>query len=372
MHISLFSILMTILWSTLLIALFLMLRKKVSLLHVCSIQAIILLYLFCAVRLAVPIELPWTKVVSGGRFYRWLYWILGYPIGVFPVYEILLFIWLAGAVWNLGKYFLQYRKASSYLNGLPKNLDRDAMNMLQEWDADSRIQIFRCTEVKAPCCMGIWNKRILLPEKAYTEGDLRYILLHEYTHLKHNDILFKVLIRVLCGIYWWNPLLLWMKKDVNQSVEIRCDLSVTGHLEKAERADYLEVMLDAFRESTDTAPLTGSAGLVENHSASLMERFHIVADSKIMQKKWTTVWTCIAMLVVLVFSYSFILQPKYAVPESEIGNGSRIYEVNQEDTYIIKQGDTYILHTEKEDLIIDENAAIQIREEGFLWKEVEE
>ena len=165
---------------------------------------------------------------------------------------------------------------------------------------------------------------------------------------------------------------MWMKKDVNQSVEIRCDLSVTGHLEKAERADYLEVMLDAFRESTDTAPLTGSAGLVENHSASLMERFHIVADSKIMQKKWTTVWMCIAMLVVLVLSYSFILQPKYAVPESEIGNGSRIYEVNQEDTYIIKQGDTYILHTEKEDLIIDENAAIQIREEGFLWKEVEE
>ena len=63
MHISLFSILMTILWSTLLIALFLMFRKKVSLLHVCSIQAIILLYLFCAVRLAIPIELPWTKVV---------------------------------------------------------------------------------------------------------------------------------------------------------------------------------------------------------------------------------------------------------------------------------------------------------------------
>ncbi len=370
MHISLFSILMTILWSTLLIALFLMLRKKVSLLHVCSIQAIILLYLFCAVRLAIPIELPWTKVVSGGRFYRWLYWILGYPIGVFPVYEILLFIWLAGAVWSLGKYFLQYRKASSYLNGLPKKLDRDAMNMLQEWDADSRIQIFRCTEVKAPCCMGIWNKRILLPEKAYTEGDLRYILLHEYTHLKHNDILFKVLIRVLCGIYWWNPLLLWMKKDVNQSVEIRCDLSVTGHLEKAERADYLEVMLDAFRESTDTAPLTGSAGLVENHSASLMERFHIVADSKIMQKKWTTVWMCIAMLVVLVLSYSFILQPKYAVPESEIGNGSRIYEVNQEDSYIIKKADTYILHTEKEEVSIDEETAIGLIKDG--WKEVEE
>lgn len=163
---------------------------------------------------------------------------------------------------------------------------------------------------------------------------------------------------------------MWMKKDVNQSVEIRCDLSVTGHLEKAERADYLEVMLDAFRESTDTAPLTGSAGLVENHSASLMERFHIVADSKIMQKKWTTVWTCIAMLVVLVLSYSFILQPKYAVPESEIGNGSRIYEVNQEDSYIIKKADTYILHTEKEEVSIDEETAIGLIKDG--WKEVKE
>lgn len=369
MHISLFSVLMTILWSTLLIALFLVLRKRISLLHVCSIQAVILLYLFCAIRLAVPIELPWTKVVSGGEIYRWLYFILGYPVGTLQLYKILLFLWIVGAVWNLGKYFLQYRKTISYFHKLPKTLDRDAMQMLQEWDLRNAIQVFRSADIKAPCCMGILHKIILLPEKEYNDGALRYILLHEYTHLKHNDILFKLLIRILCSIYWWNPLLLLMKRDVSQSVEIRCDLSVTDRLEDAERADYLEVMLSAFRESLNTPPLTGSAGLVENHSASLVERFRIVADTQIMQKKWATFWVGAAMLFVLVLSYSFILQPQYDVPTSEMETGPNTYEVNKDDTYIIKQGDTYIFHTEREDLVIDEETAKRIIEEGFIWKE---
>lgn len=49
-------------------------------------------------------------------------------------------------------------------------------------------------------------------------------------------------------------------------MEIRCDLSVTRYLNENERADYLAVMLDAFRESGQSKKLVGAAGLAEEHS----------------------------------------------------------------------------------------------------------
>ena len=45
---NIFSILMTILWSSVLIAIFSLLRTRTGLLHICSISTVILLYLFCA------------------------------------------------------------------------------------------------------------------------------------------------------------------------------------------------------------------------------------------------------------------------------------------------------------------------------------
>ncbi len=228
--------------------------------------------------------------------------------------------------------------------------------------------MLRSAGIQTPCCIGIFRKRIFLPGKVYNREELRYILLHEYTHLAHNDILLKVLITILCGIYWWNPLVYCLKKDLSQSMEIRCDLSVTGHLKEKERADYLDVMLKTFREDGNSSQFAGTAGLVENHSKSLLERFRVVADMGIVQKKQVNVFASVVMLLILIVSYSFILQPEYETPISEIETDDDTYYMDEKTTYIIKQGDTYILHTEGAEAVIDEDVALGLQEDGFILK----
>lgn len=185
------------------------------------------------------------------------------------------------------------------------------------------------------------------------------------------DILLKMLIRILCGIYWWNPLVYCLKKDLDQSMEIRCDLSVTEYLKEKERADYLDVMLKTFRESGMPDRSMGVAGLVEEHSKSLLERFRIVADMRIVQKKRVNVFAGAVMLLILFVSYSFILQSAYETPISEIETDEDTYNIDVKTSYIIKCGDMYVIYTESMEMVIDENVAMWLQE-GVVMKEVNE
>lgn len=365
-----FSVLMTILWSSVLITLFSFLRTRRRLLHVCSISTVILIYLFCAVRLAFPFEVPWVRVVGGGSVYNRIHSVLNCKVGSLRICEILFAIWMLGAVCSLAGYWRQYRRAVRYFQSLPREESRIGQELLNELDGSGRIKVLESTGIKAPCCIGIFRQRIFLPAGDYDRRELQYILLHEYTHLAGQDILLKALIRVLCCIYWWNPPVYWLKRDLDQSLEIRCDLSVAGRMQERERADYLDVMLKAFNEGGGSDQAPGAAGLAEAHSGSLLERFRIVADMGVVQKRRVNVLTCAAMLLTLAVSYSFILQSKYDTPLSEIETGENIYYMDLETSYILKQGEVYTFCTEKVEKVISEETALRLQEVGYVIREV--
>lgn len=369
MKVNIFSVLMTILWSSVLIAFFPFLRTRTRLLHICSISSVIMIYLFCAIRLACPFEVPWVQVVSGGAVYIGIHGVLNFKVGPVRIYEILFAIWLIGMLISLVRYLAQYRKALHHFRKLPQEDGLVGQELLDEAVGNSSIRVLKSAGIITPCCVGIFRKRIFLPAKDYERKELRYILLHEYTHLAHQDLLLKLLVRVLCGIYWWNPLVYCLKKDINQSMEIRCDLSVTRHLQERERAQYLDVMLKAFCESRQADKSTGVAGLVEDHSKSLLERFRIVADMGVVRKKQVNVFAGVMMALVLAVSYSFILQSEYDTPISEIETDEDTYYMDEKTTYIIKQGDIYILYTEGAEALIDEDVAMGLQEKGFILKE---
>ena len=96
---------------------------------------------------------------------------------------------------------------------------------------DKMPYIVQTPVVRIPCCMGVFKKRILIPEKSFSDTELYYIIFHEYIHLQNNDFLVKMLINMLCAFYWWNPFVCLLKKDLNQSMEIRCDSLVVQRLE---------------------------------------------------------------------------------------------------------------------------------------------
>lgn len=367
MHITFFSVWMTVLWSSILVLIYYVLRTKYELIDICSVSGVIVLYLFCMMRMVIPVEFSWTKVLFGGTLYNKIYYFfciernIGNDISVF---DMLRFIWYLGAFLILLHYVIQYVKVARYFGDMPVQRNSKAAQIADTiWNGSKKPDIIQIAAVKTPCCFGILRKKIIIPDKLYTEEQLRFILLHECSHLKNNDILVKNLINILCAFYWWNPCVYLLKKDLNQSLEIRCDLTAVKELDLQLKGDYLAVVLSEYKDSLKTGK---SAGLRYDNPKLLLERFQMVAKEKriLVNKGNFLAWIISGCLLLL--SYSFIFQTEYEAPKEDIETEQDAYEVNTSNSYLIKSDDgTYFLHFQNKDIPVDEEGAQKMIEDGF-------
>ncbi len=380
MQITIFSVWMTVLWSSILIIIFYFLRKKSILLDVCSVSGVLVLYLFCMIRLMIPIELPWTKEVSGGELYNKVYDMIRYemPVGLgIHIYQVLLSIWIIGAIILLTRYFIQYFKLMRSLGKLSVVDNGKTAEILERVvkGNSKKPDIIKTSAINIPCCIGVFRKRIILPDKKLTDEEMYYILLHEYTHLQNNDVLTKMLINIICALYWWNPIVYLLRKDINQSIEIRCDGIVVSGENNISRSNYLAVMLSEFKDNCNTGEFAkyrkNIIPLYEEHSESLIERFQLVADGKNNVSFVGRILACVFALCLLICSYSFIIQSNYEVPIDDIEVDDKAYGVDNGNSYIIFRDGEYVLHSVEGDIVINKEAAEMMIQEGFQVKEEE-
>lgn len=367
MQITFFSIWMTVLWSSILILIFYVLRTKYQLIDICSVSGVIVLYLFCMIRMVIPVEFSWTKVIAGGTLYNRIYYFsciernIGNDISVF---DLLRLIWYSGTFLILSYYMIQYVKIVRYFGEMPVQRNSKAAQIVDTtWNGSKKPDILQTAAVKTPCCFGILRKKIIIPDKPYTEEQLRFILFHECSHLKNNDILVKNLINVLCALYWWNPCIYLLKKDLSQSLEIRCDLTAVKELDHQLKGDYLAVILSEYKDSLKTR---NSAGLHYDNPKLLLERFQLVADERRVLVRKGNILAWIISGFLLFISYSFIFQTEYEAPKEDIETEQNAYEVNTNNSYLIKTDDgTYFLHFQNNDIPVDEKGAQKMIESGF-------
>lgn len=308
MQITLYSTIMAILWSSILISFFYLLRTRFHAVEVCSITGTIIIYLFCAVRTLFPMEFSWTKVISGGIIWKFIFYITSFEL--FSFYDIhitvslmLLLIWFVVAIISITKVFKKYHAVISNFSDM-NSIDIES----------TPYKVIFTNKVSSPCCIGIRNPKILLPDQDYEGQAFEYIILHETAHIKNHDNLIRLLIDLLCSIYWWNPIMGLLKKDLSQSLEIRCDQAVIRHLSESEQFEYLRTILDVFKGITSVSAYDYSSGFAHSPVSSIEERFHIIANAKPITSITRAMISLIIAAVIFAFSYLFIVQPRFAPP----------------------------------------------------------
>ncbi|MDM7926366.1 MAG: M56 family metallopeptidase, partial [bacterium] len=113
-------------------------------------------------------------------------------------------------------------------------------------------------------------------------------LLHELSHLKRGDLWMHGLYLVLHVVYWFNPLLIWARRQMKHVREICCDLSVAGVLREKTRG-YRDTLLNTAKDllTENVEPGLGLLGVFE-------EPFRLVTRLKWLEKdvwkrgKWIT------------------------------------------------------------------------------------
>lgn len=93
----------------------------------------------------------------------------------------------------------------------------------------------------SPVLTGWLKPTILLPYDyldLYSMEELRYILLHELQHVKHNDVGKHIVSRWLEILFWFQPLIIWGMRQLRKNIELCCDARVLRQLTKQECSNY--------------------------------------------------------------------------------------------------------------------------------------
>ncbi|MDE7416684.1 MAG: M56 family metallopeptidase [Lachnospiraceae bacterium] len=110
-----------------------------------------------------------------------------------------------------------------------------------EKNADKNIYL--CDYIGTAFVMGVLRPRIYLPT-TLTENERRYILLHEETHIRRFDHIFRLMAFFALSIHWFNPLV-WCAFSLSErDMEMSCDEAVMRKMGTDLRAAYSASLLN--------------------------------------------------------------------------------------------------------------------------------
>ncbi len=326
MQVTIFSFLSALLWSSLLIVAIYLLRHT-RFKQYFGILSMVLLYLFCAVRLFLPLEFPHTLIAADNVIYPHLYDLLTQERDILankPLMLILCAVWLLGFCKLLFRYIRQYRKAIYSVEYYAELWDERTNALLEQVQQQAgrkiKVQGYTALNIESAFGVGVLHKRIILPDRDYTESELRYVLLHEYTHFLNHDTIVKLLVTLFCIIFWWNPVVYLLQKDLEQTLEIKCDLSVAQTLNEKECAAYLRTILSLMKQTgrKHRLPFTATALFKTDAQAEIKERFAtVMAYSAHQHHRAASAMFTGVFAVLLIASYAVLPQPKFEAPNNE-------------------------------------------------------
>lgn len=171
---------------------------------------------------------------------------------------------------------------------------------IQKWleTQPRRISVRQSDRVSTPLTYGIFHPVILMPKNTDWENrqQLRYILTHEYVHIRRCDVLTKLLAAGALCVHWFNPMVWIMWILFNRDVEIACDESVVRRMGESVKSAYAMMLIQMEAERSGVAPLC--SGLLSKLGKNAMEE-RITAIMK-MKKKSMPAGIAAAVLVISV------------------------------------------------------------------------
>ena len=305
-----------------------------------------------------------------GGVFTCLYDFLRMPLGTTPwrLYHALLAVWIAGAAGQLFRFCWECvrfaRKAKMY-----EETDDPSIHAAAQKAADElhmpKPKIVRTGRADTPQIAGVLRPVMLLPAYSYTEEEYYYVFFHELAHWKHHDLWAMACAEVFRAVFWWNPLAYLLKHSLSDILELKCDKAVLQGRDKEEVEAYKNVLLKTFicsEQQKGHLPSTVSMELASRERKAILQRFSLILEPRWNPRteKIALAISAVFMALLLLFSYSFVLQPYHAPPQDEIEeviDGVQAVEITPENTYFIEHKDGTYTMVYNDGEIVDDNVS---------------
>lgn len=174
--------------------------------------------------------------------------------------SILSVIWLAGLLLCFGFFAVSYIKCyREFRFSLP--VENDILEAWKEKHPLKRSLSIRQTEtMAAPLSYGVIRPVILMPKNTEWKNiyQLRYVLEHEYVHIRRLDMLTKLIMIAAVCIHWFNPLVWVMYILFNRDLELSCDETVVRRFGMDIKSVYATALISMEEKKSGLTPLCNS------------------------------------------------------------------------------------------------------------------
>lgn len=202
-----------------------------------------------------------------------------------------------------------------------------------------KVNILINDKIKVPITYGLINPKIIIQSHILEDDELlKFVLVHELTHVKKFDIVFKHIKNFIACIHWYNIFILASLKFIEDDMEILCDKLVIQKLGDSSdnRKAYCMSMLKLIEQN-------------QNPKYSVL-KLHPTKERIIIMKKWkqSLIGVCVFVLALVLSTLPNIdvyadKADKYisSEPESNIvlNIDNRVSEITEDEYKNLKLGE---------------------------------
>ena len=186
----------------------------------------------------------------------------------------------------------------------------------------------------SPFIAGLFRPVVYIPRSAADRDALLLVFRHELTHCRRGDLLYKLLMELVCALHFFNPLVWYMRREADRFCELSCDEQVADGMDAETRKRYSLMLLTQTQQQR--LNLRGGAALFERRT-NLKERIEIL----MLQRRVKRFTMLISVLLTLSLGVSFFLFASLVNAQNSTTLTQFIYSGNLDYAAIYSKNNEY-------------------------------
>ena len=186
-----------------------------------------------------------------------------------------------------------------------------------------KVDIFINDKIASPVTYGIIHPKIVLQSYIFEDEELlKYVLIHELTHIKKFDMVLSHFKNMIMCINWYNPFILGAAKYIEDDIEMLCDKLVIKKVGDTgeHRKEYCMAMLKLTER---------------NENSRFVSKLHPTKERIIVMKKWRrTVAGMVALAVAVGVSMTSFVEVRAIETNQVVANVETSYTPITEDNKV--------------------------------------
>lgn len=228
-------------------------------------------------------------------------------------------IYMLAVVYQLTKVSYNWlyfkKKYSQNLVKPPVDLKMFMLIKADHFGIKRKVSLWLSNGVSSPVTFGFWKPVILMPFALINKlsiAEAESLIVHELTHIRNNDFVLNLFLILTESIYFFNPFIKIISKNIRIEREKNCDIKVIDF--NYQRIQYAETLLKIARENGRIKGLQLGAVL---NKPQLNDRIQFFSQENLQfSNKNKTLISCTGIVLAIIINLLILLHAKHNVLES--------------------------------------------------------